>query len=96
MTTEVIHIRDMPKGGGSKYVFIGRPSIWGNPFVLPKDANDETRKVIVWKFREYLKHSPQLVGKARKELQGKVLVCYCKPKECHGDVLAAIAEGEEP
>jgi hypothetical protein len=30
-----------------------------------------------------------------KKLKGKKLGCFCSPKDCHGDVLAALAEGEE-
>jgi len=26
-----------------------------------------------------------------KELQGKTLGCFCKPKPCHGDILAQLA-----
>ena len=26
------------------------------------------------------------------ELKGRTLVCFCKPKPCHGDILAAAAE----
>lgn len=31
--------------------------------------------------------SPTLLA-ALPELKGKVLGCFCKPKACHGDVLA--------
>jgi len=29
-------------------------------------------------------------------LSGKVLGCWCHPEACHGDVLAAMANGEDP
>jgi hypothetical protein len=63
---------------------------------VPYKANNATREVVIEKYRAYLRGRPDLVGKARRDLQGKVLVCHCKPKACHGDVLAAVAEGEEP
>ena len=28
------------------------------------------------------------------EIKGKVLGCYCKPKRCHGDFLAKIANSD--
>jgi hypothetical protein len=33
-----------------------------------------------------------LVEKAKRELRGKVLGCWCKPLDCHGDVLKAVAD----
>lgn len=30
------------------------------------------------------------------ELKGKTLACFCKPKDCHGDVLAEMADALEP
>ena len=100
MKTTVINIRDRgkfvgPKGEAVQFVFIGRPSKWGNPFRLPIKANKATREVVIQKFRDYLREHPQLLGLARRELKGKVLVCYCSPKPCHGDILAEIAEGGE-
>jgi hypothetical protein len=100
MKTTVINIRDRnrfmgPPGEAVQFVFIGRPSKWGNPYKMPMKANDATREIIVGKFREYLKNQPRLLGVIQRELRGKVLVCFCKPKLCHGDILAAIAEGEE-
>jgi hypothetical protein len=36
-------------------------------------------------------HKPT-TDEIRRELRGKVLACWCVPKNCHGYVLAAIAE----
>lgn len=68
-------------------IFIGRPSIWGNPF---KEGRHGTREEVIEKYREYIKTHPFLLDLARKELKGAVLGCYCKPKPCHGDVLAEL------
>ena len=32
-----------------------------------------------------------MMQRAKMELRGKVLGCWCSPKACHGDVLAEIA-----
>jgi len=32
-----------------------------------------------------------MIERVKRELKGKVLGCWCHPKECHGDVLARIA-----
>lgn len=64
-------------------VYIGRPSKWGNPFVLGVHG---TRSEVIEKYKEYLYSSPELMSSLH-ELVGKDLVCWCKPKACHGDVL---------
>lgn len=72
----------------SKYdVYIGRPSIWGNPFTIGKDGN---RKEVIEKYKEWIQTQPQLLD-IIKYLRGKVLGCWCAPKECHGDILADLA-----
>lgn len=64
-------------------VYIGRPSKWGNPFVIGKDG---TRKEVLEKYRQYILSKPELL-KDLHELKGKTLGCYCKPLPCHGDIL---------
>ncbi len=70
-------------------VYIGRPSKWGNPFVVGRDG---TREDVIKKYREYLLSNPDLM-KALPELRGKVLGCWCAPLACHGDVLERLSEG---
>jgi len=72
-------------------VYIGRPSKWGNPFVIGKDG---TRGEVIAKYREWIESQPDLVRQAREELRGKNLVCFCAPKACHGDVLLELANRE--
>lgn len=68
-------------------VYIGRPSKWGNPFLLGRDGD---RATVIAKFRHYLDACPELRAAAVKELSGKTLGCYCAPLPCHGDVLAEV------
>ncbi len=68
-------------------VYIGRPSKWGNPFVIGKDGN---RADVISKYRNWLLSQPHLMSDV-KSLKGKTLVCWCKPAACHGDVLAEFA-----
>jgi hypothetical protein len=35
----------------------------------------------------------ELKARAVRELRGKVLGCYCKPKRCHGDIIAEYVNG---
>lgn len=69
-------------------IYIGRPSKWGNPFIVGKDGN---REEVVQKYEQWLKLNPEVVKEAKTELVGKSLICYCAPQACHGDVLVKIA-----
>lgn len=69
-------------------VYIGRPSKWGNPFVIGRDGS---RDEVIAKYRAWLDTHPELVAAARRELAGKDLVCFCSPQPCHGDVLIEVA-----
>lgn len=69
-------------------VYIGRPSKWGNPFVVGRDG---TREQCIAKYRVWLLNQPALVA-ALPELRGKVLGCWCAPKSCHGDVLVELSD----
>lgn len=83
--TTVVHCKRSPYD-----VYIGRPSPWGNPFHIGPDGQ---RDSVIEKYRKWLLAQPELVARARQELRGKVLGCWCKPQACHGDVLAEVADG---
>ena len=68
-------------------VYIGRPSIWGNPFVIGKDG---TREEVIELYREYVLGNKFLMARIG-DLKGKVLGCWCAPLSCHGDVLVELA-----
>jgi hypothetical protein len=68
-------------------VYIGRPSKWGNPFIIGKDGD---RGEVITKYEIWLKSQHHLLA-ALPELKGKVLGCFCSPKPCHGDVLSRLA-----
>jgi len=71
-------------------IYIGRGSIWGNPYShMPNTLAEfkvETREEAVSKYEEYLLSKPELMAKL-SELKEKTLGCFCKPKSCHGDIL---------
>lgn len=83
--TAVVHCKREPFD-----VYVGRPSVWGNPFVIGRDGD---RAQVIEQYRAWLRARPELVDRARRELQGKRLGCWCAPAACHGDVLADAAEG---
>lgn len=65
-------------------LYIGRGTKWGNPFI---EGVDGSRKTVIQKYQCWLVRQPELMA-ALPELKGKILGCSCKPKPCHGDVLA--------
>lgn len=77
-----------------QYVNIMRPSKWSNPFPLRKGATDEERKKCLIDYSEWLVENPMLLDSIG-ELTGKFLICCCKPKDCHGDILLALANPEK-
>jgi hypothetical protein len=82
---QVLHkYRDKPTPDA---VFVGRPSKWGNPFVIGKDG---TRDDVVAKYRSWVGTQPHLLN-ALDELRGKDLICFCAPENCHGLVLLELA-----
>lgn len=70
-------------------VYIGRGSKWGNPFAMNGWSDDERNRVC----DEYEKwfYTQQDLIDSLPELIGKTLGCFCKPKRCHGDFLAKLA-----
>lgn len=74
-------------------VYIGRPSKWGNPFVIGPGIDKEAaehRATVIARYEAWLLEQPELMA-ALHELRGKVLGCWCAPKACHGDVLVRLA-----
>lgn len=81
-------------GRGQVGVFIGRPTKWGNPFVIGRDGNRSQviRKYTLWLWQPKQK---QLREAARKELRGQHLLCFCAPQFCHGHILASVSQSQE-
>lgn len=69
-------------------VYIGRPSKWGNPFVIGRDGS---RIQVIDKYREWVLCRQDLLD-ALHELKGKRLACWCAPQPCHGDVLVELID----
>ena len=86
---KVVHCKKEPY-----YVYIGRPSKWGNPFSYKPNTlakyKVKNREESIQAYEKWIKTQPQLM-KDLHELKGKVLGCWCKPLPCHGDVLLKLA-----
>lgn len=77
-------------------VYIGRGSIWSNPFTHIKDKQTkaefvvETREESISRFKGWLWSEIKrgnITVEHLKDLDGKTLGCFCKPKSCHGDII---------
>jgi len=83
-------------------VYIGRkksgPGEWGNPFSdnpaskaeYIVDSKDVMPMFRAW-FENRIKNEPGFAERVRA-LKGKTLGCWCKPKPCHGDIIAEWAD----
>jgi hypothetical protein len=85
MNALVVHKKEDPNA-----VYVGRPTQWGNPYVIGKDGNRDT---VIAKYRGWLLRNPELLAQL-PTLRGKKLACWCAPQACHADVLAELANKE--
>ena len=70
-------------------VYVGRPTYWGNPWQGRNMPGG--RDAAVNAFEGFIEDDPQMQQRARQELRGKDLVCWCAPQRCHADVLLRYA-----
>jgi hypothetical protein len=86
-------------------VYVGRPTKWGNPFVVGKAGGAYTALVKnqrhAWQlYKSIAGDNEALVEAAKAELRGKNLACYCplpEPYEhdcCHAAVLLELANAD--
>jgi hypothetical protein len=83
----VLNVRDVrgPLLPNARYC--GRPSLWGNPFVIGRDG---TRDDVCDKHEAWLTRQPGLVAMV-PALAGQDLVCHCAPERCHCNFLRRLA-----
>ena len=83
----------MPKGA----VYVGRPTVWGNPFVVGTPSHDDppeplTAKEAVELFEMQIDEILDNNDLNLEELRGKDLACWCAlDQPCHADVLIRLA-----
>lgn len=65
-------------------LYIGRPTVWGNPFVIGKDGN---REEVIKKFKTYARNNESLMHLISLLHEDVVLGCFCYPEKCHGDII---------
>jgi hypothetical protein len=73
---------------GRDAVYVDRSTIWGNPY------SGLDRATNIQRYRTWLLNQPKLVERARRELRGHDLVCWCAPLPCHADILLEVANSD--
>jgi len=88
--TRVINLKTNPEYtiNTTKYEYIGRGSYWGNPYSLYDNAGDREDVINNYAYDFQFEYFPNKKKSEVFKLKGKRLGCFCKPKACHGDVLA--------
>lgn len=74
----------------SNAVYVGRPTRWGNPFVVGIDG---TLPRVLFLYKNWLwariEENPDFL----KPLKGKDLVCWCPlGRPCHADIILQVLE----
>lgn len=80
-------------------VYIGRGSMWGNPYSHREGTlalyRVESVEQAISRYREHLWNQIRegtVTLDDLRQLDGKRLGCYCKPRPCHGDVIKSAVE----
>jgi hypothetical protein len=94
--TTVVNIVSVPRPYYD--VYIGRRhdgiGMFGNPFELKYFNNNRTRVLSLYKYYFWARLDMDPNFKKWVEgLRGQILGCFCKPKECHGDIIVDHLEG---
>ena len=108
MKPTVINIKDAPTGwqNDPRYLYIGRQSprygglkrsTYANPYSVQQCGRE--RAIALYRqdattriMRESHVDKGELRTAFLDNLTGKILVCWCKPEACHGDVLVELWE----
>lgn len=90
------------KKRGDEGIYVGRPSVLGNPFKLDPTKSREDQYQILEHYRQWLWQHIQakddvckfLIGLRERVLRGESikLVCWCAPEPCHADIIKKALE----
>jgi hypothetical protein len=85
------------KDNGDSYdIYIGRGTLWGNPYQMGKEGTrDEVIAKFAYDFEKRFLKLPEKFDENIEKLRGKTLGCHCKPAACHGDVIASYLNAQD-
>lgn len=70
-------------------VYVGRPTLFGNPY---RETEAITREKTIEFYKKWIELAFSLVPNLIEDLKGKNLACWCSlDQPCHADVLLEIA-----
>ncbi len=75
-------------------IYVGRPTVWGNPYVVGSQLLDGTTLTATKAVELYAQHVREVFDRitVRSRLGGKNLACWCPLSQpCHADVLLELA-----
>jgi hypothetical protein len=82
--------------GDSYDVYIGRGTLWGNPYQMGQEGTrDEVIAKFAYDFEKRFLKFPEQFDVNIEKLRGKTLGCHCKPAACHGDVIAKYLNSQD-
>ena len=91
MDIKVVNIKNYED---TDYIYIGRPSKYGNPFSSKESRITDnivgSKEEALDKFRDYINNKPEIINELIEELKNNgvyKLGCWCVPSKCHGDIL---------
>jgi hypothetical protein len=80
--TKVVNLRVEPYDE-----YIGRGSVFGNPFQIGVDGDRET---VILRYKEWFSFliKDERIQSELSQMKGKKLGCFCSPQKCHGEIIA--------
>jgi hypothetical protein len=86
-------------------VYIGRGSVLGNPFTSIKDRATKAEFISDNPIEDFQKYLEDKIAQKDKKICDELnriykmeevnLVCFCKPKPCHGDIIKEIINSKK-
>ena len=86
-------------------VYIGRGSVLGNPFTSIKDKTTKAEFISDNPIEDFQKYLEEKIAQKDKKICDELnriykmeevnLICFCKPKPCHGDVIKEIINSKK-
>lgn len=83
----VVHCRKAPAGS---FIYVGRPTVFGNPFPLTDPRDPVARAASIAAYRRYFAERVRAdarFARAVLALRGWDLGCWCAPRDCHAQVI---------
>lgn len=86
-------------------VYIGRGSALGNPFTSIRDRNTKAEFISDAPIEDFEIYLEQKIAEKDKKICDELnriykmdevnLLCFCKPKKCHGDIIKEVIESRK-